>query len=81
MRSPTEAGVTFSPWLGVTQTQEDSCSWTTSPCRAAWIRGAAQTIITMAVASRSSPAAAVSTVDLERAPFTTAFIFRTRFPV
>ncbi len=63
------------PWaLGLTQTQEASCWCGTDPGCAACIRGAAQTIITMAVTSSSNPAAPVSTVDLERAPLTTAFI-------
>jgi len=63
------------PWKsGLTQTQEASCWCGTTPGRAACIRGAAQTIITMAVTSSSNPAAPVSTVDLERAPLTIAFI-------
>jgi hypothetical protein len=65
----------------VTQTQDASWFRVTDAPRGAWTLGAAQTIITTAVKSSSSPAAAVSTVDLERAPFITAFIVRTCFPV
>jgi len=39
-----------------------------------------QTIITTAVTSSSNPAAPVSTVDLERAPLTIAFIVSNPFP-
>jgi len=69
------------PWeSGLTQTQEASCWCGTNPYRAACIRGAAQTIITTAVTSSSNPAAPVSTVDLERAPLTIAFIVSNPFP-
>jgi len=69
------------PWKsGLTQTQEASCWCGTNPGCAACIRGAAQTIITTAVTSSSNPAAPVSTVDLERAPLTIAFIVSNPFP-
>jgi hypothetical protein len=48
------------------------------PGRAACTRGAAQTIITTAVASSSSPAAAVSHVDLVACAY---FIVGILFPV
>jgi hypothetical protein len=63
---------------GVRKTRETSSLLGAVPCWAAGTRGAAQTIITTAVTSSRSPAAAVSHVDLTRFSLTTGVIFRTR---
>jgi hypothetical protein len=73
-------GVPRTQCSGVVQTHEASRSRAGDSCRASWIRGAAQTIITSAAASISRPAAPVNQVDLARELLTMAVMFRTRFP-
>jgi hypothetical protein len=74
------AGVPRTQCSGVVQTHEASRSRAGDSCRTAWIRGAAQTIITTAATSISRPAAPVNQVDLARELLTIAVMFRTRFP-